>query len=518
MLTRLVATITSLFRGLTIRQRIGLIGGGAAVVGAVVLSVALIGAPRYERAYSGLDPVDAAAIADVLRESGIAYEVSAGGTAINVDGAQLDEARLVVAGGGVTPGSSGDGWSLFDGGTFGMSSFGEEVAYQRALTGELERTIGAMAGVSRVRVSFVPVDTTLFGSTAAPAQASVLITMRPGATANDAMVRAIQATVAGAVRGMAAENVSVIDSAGRTIGGPTGGDAPVAQNAAIVGRDLEAKIYGLLIPIVGVDGAAVSVHVEIDPEQSRTTTRAVDTVNVDAYPVVSQSCSTEHIGAGAPDNVAIGVPGANSNVPGLPTYPRAGGTAADGTPYDAVDCTTNFDNSYTETATYRSSGAIKRLGVSVVLDAAKAEGVDVVALKAAIESAIATDTARGDQVALTVAPFTPAPEANPIDSVGSLLPGLIAGVAAIAVLLIVLRSARRLGRSGGGDLVAIDPDGGLVDIAALIREARAASSGAGPISIADGTTPTEALRRIAAERPEALSSLITDWARKEERA
>ena len=148
----------------------------------------------------------------------------------------------------------------------------------------------------------------------------------------------------------------------------------------------------------------------------------------------------------------------------------------------------------------------------------EAEGVDVVALKTAIESAIASDTTRGDQVALTVAPFTPAPEVNPIDSVGSLLPGLIAGIAAIAVLFIVLRSARRLGRSGGGDLVAIDPDGGLVDIAALIREARAASNGSGPISIADGTTPTEALRRIAAERPEALSSLITDWARKEERA
>jgi len=519
-LSRLFASIGSLIRQLSIRQRINIGIGVLAVAGAVIAAVTLIGATRYERAYGGLDPVDAAAIAEVLRGAGISYQISDGGTTVEVDSGRLDEARIAVAGGGVTPGNSGDGWSLFDGGTFGMSSFGEEVAYQRALTGELERTISAMAGVSRVRVSFVPVDTTLFGSTAAPAQASVLLTMRPGATANDAMVRAVQATVAGAVRGMAAENVSVIDSTGRTIGGPTGGDAPVAQNAAIVGRDLEAKIYSLLIPVVGVDGAAVSVHVEIDPEQSRTTSRAVDTVNADAYPVVSQSCATEHIGANAPGNVAIGVPGANSNVPGLPTYPRAGGTAADGTPYDAIDCTTNFDNSYTETATYRASGAIRRLGVSVVIDQAKATGVDVAALKTAIESAIATDAARGDQVALTVAPFAPTPEVSPLDSVGSLLPGLIAAIAAIIVLFIVLRAARRLGgATANAGLVAIDPDGGLVDIAELIREARAASVNEGRVgvTIADGTNPTEALRRIAAERPEALSSLITDWARKDDR-
>src|SRR5690349_22846249 len=217
------------FRALPARSK-GIIAVSAVAILAIAfLMLRIAGAPSYTLLSSGLDPAQTGKVTAALDQQGIGYELRNNGTALAVEKGQVAQARVALAGQGVSVSSgSQPGYELFDNQKLGASNFQDQVTYQRALEGEIARTISGVQGVSSPQVQLVMPQDDLFADTSTPATAAVMLgnsadTLEPGA------VRGIAQLVASSVKGLKTENVTITDATGALLwpagdgSGPAGG-------------------------------------------------------------------------------------------------------------------------------------------------------------------------------------------------------------------------------------------------------------------------------------------------------
>src|SRR4051794_18998350 len=197
------------------RTKIAFAGAALAFVVALFLLLRMAGAPSYTILAAGLDPSDTGKITAVLDEQAIAYELQANGTTVAVEENSMARARVALAEGGVSTGSAGGpGFELFDNQKLGASDFQQQVTYQRALEGEIARTIGSVSGVNGAQVQLVLPQDDLFADSSTPATAAVLL--EGSTTGLDAgAVRGIAQLTASSVKGLKSENVTITDGDGR---------------------------------------------------------------------------------------------------------------------------------------------------------------------------------------------------------------------------------------------------------------------------------------------------------------
>ena len=157
-------------------KRLAMLGGAAALVVATILTASLyLNRPAYETLYVGLDRNDVGQIGVVLSEAGIRYDVSSDGGSVMVATGSTGQARMLLAERGL-PTSANAGYELFDNvGSFGLTSFMQEVTRVRALEGEIARTIQSIAGVKSARVHIVMPERASFRREEQAPTASVVI-------------------------------------------------------------------------------------------------------------------------------------------------------------------------------------------------------------------------------------------------------------------------------------------------------------------------------------------------------
>src|SRR5580658_11281694 len=304
------------FQGLTLNQRL-LLAGGAVLVGATLwIFVALLGQPKYVTLYSGLRPEEAQSMASRLAAKSIPHQISADGGSLLVPEDKLDSSRLETAAAGL-PRSARLGFELFDTPNWAGSDFTEKVNYQRALEGELERTLATLSEVEAVRVHLVLAQESLFSDQQPEAKAAVIVKTRGGRLSEQAQL-AIPQLVASAVERLRPENVTVVDADSNT---------PLLHN-----RDGTSRAYGLdeelaktlvhtLEPVVGPDHVRASVHVEYELGSSEDTQETYD-------PKTAATLTQEHSEESSTGAVPGGVPGTASNVPsGTPSPAPAPGAS-----------------------------------------------------------------------------------------------------------------------------------------------------------------------------------------------
>ena len=535
---------------LSLAQRLWIAGAAAASALLMVAFVAIAGQPDYQPAFTRLSPTTAGAISASLRTAKIPFQVTDAGATILVPTSQVSAAR-VAAGTAASAGSDTQGFSLFDNTGLGMSQFDEQVTYQRALQGELTQTIEAMDGVASAQVAIVPAQQGLFASQDQPASASVMVQMRDGQAPSDALVRGVAATVAGAVPGLTPDNVTVVDEAGHVLAGPgdtVGTDAMTAQ--AQIQRDDEAKVEELLDQTLGPAHAAVSVAATLDFDKVQQQVTTYTPVNTGQWTPVSVQRSTEtYTGSGAA--TAGGIPGAESNVPGLVTYPGvpqataapAGssmpGASAAPTPsvaptpsaspiasagptaspaYSKTQETVNYDLSQTVANIVKQPGSIERLSVAVLVDQQALNGINPDVLKQSIAAAIGVDPTRGDVVSLTAVPFARplATSAGPLppgalQQAGSMVPSALGILIGLALLFVFWRNTRALRRRGEEITVLGAP--GLRELGAGTANAAIGAMPEAP-ELAEGSPHArvqQQLRTVADQRPDALVNLMNQW-------
>lgn len=216
----------------------------ALLVGAVML-VRWTSAASYAPLFNNLPPADASAIVDKLSADGVPYELTDGGATILVPQEQVYDLRLQMSGQGLPSGGT-DGYALLDAQGLTTSEFQQQVGYQRALEGELRKTIESIDGVEAASVHLAIPTRDVFATEQDKPTASVLVTTRPGASIASGQVAAIVNLVAASVAGMDPTDVTVADSTGRVLsvagqpGGLAAGDQRAQQTADFEARTASA--------------------------------------------------------------------------------------------------------------------------------------------------------------------------------------------------------------------------------------------------------------------------------------
>src|SRR5215470_17780822 len=261
--------LKKIWGSLSVRQRI--------TIGAAILAVAggLYGLLHYSHEsdfrplYTSLAAEDASQVVGKLKESGMEYRLSESGSTVLVRSSRVADARLLVAGAGL-PKTGRIGYEIFDKTNFGASDFSEQVNYRRALEGELERSVVALAEVEQARVHLTFAKESIFAESRQAAKASVLVKLKPGARLSPQNVLAINHLVASAVEGLAPEAVTVVDMQGnllsrrmRPLGDGADGEAIIDYRQRME-RDLVAKINATLEPVLGGDHFRAGVSAEVD--------------------------------------------------------------------------------------------------------------------------------------------------------------------------------------------------------------------------------------------------------------
>src|SRR5437660_2843047 len=232
----------------------------------------LIAKPKTTPLYSGLRPADAQALGARLAAKNIAYELSPDGSTLLVSADKLDEARLETAAQGL-PRNARLGFELFDTPNWAGSDFSEKVNYQRALEGELERTLQTLNEVEAVRVHLVLPRESLFIEQEHVSKAAVIVKTRNGTLSREAQ-QAIPQLVASAVDGLRPENVTVVDA--ETATSFLARRGPSGRASFDSDEELAAATMHAIEPVVGAEHVRASVHVDYDLSSSEDTSEIYD--------------------------------------------------------------------------------------------------------------------------------------------------------------------------------------------------------------------------------------------------
>lgn len=390
---------TRTFSGFTLGQKVVTVAALLSVVVGGLLFSNWASRPTYTPLFSNLAPTDASAMVDKLTSSKVPYQLADGGGTILVPQDKVYALRLQMSAAGLPAGQQ-NGYSLLDKQGITTSQFQQQVTYQRALAGELEKTIESINGVSTAVVQLGIPQQDVFAADSQQPTASVLVATQPGITLSNQQVQAVVHLVASSVVGMSPGNVTVADASGRVLAAPGQSGATGATNDAQVQQtnafdtQLSQSVQQMLDQVVGPGHAVVNVAATLDFDQTQTTSETFQ-AQPSTPPLSSVTTQESYKGTGTPVGGVLGPD--NIQVP-------SGGAGGDST-YSKT--ATTVDNAVGKVTEVRQSapGAVRKLGVAVLLDARTASSVDLTQIQDLVASAVGLDQKRGDTIKVSKMPF-----------------------------------------------------------------------------------------------------------------
>jgi flagellar M-ring protein FliF len=354
--------------------------------------------PSYAPLFTNLAPADASGIIDKLNANKTPYQLAANGTSILVPQKDVYNLRLSMSAAGL-PSSGTSGYSLLDQEGITTSEFKQHVDYQRALEGELSKTIKSISGVRDAAVHLAIPQQTVFTDGNQKATGSVLLTTDPGVSLTSGQVQSVVNLVSSSVPGLTADQVSVSDATGKVLsvaGDANSGAAADTRTEAIAqyNKRTSDEVQQMLDQLVGAGHAVVTVNADLDFDKNNTVSNSY--VYATGIPPLSEANSTETYGPG--QSGAGGVLGAASPSPSAAPSGNAGGGYR--------KTTTTRDNAIGQITETRNAapGKVRKLSVAVLLDQ-NAPPVNAAAVRQLVSSAVGLDLKRGDTLALASAPF-----------------------------------------------------------------------------------------------------------------
>jgi flagellar M-ring protein FliF len=412
--------LQNLLKNISVGKRIAIL---ILVIGSILGFVFLMnwaGQPEFHPLFTNLDSQDAGVILNRLKEQKIPYRISSNGTTILIPQKHLYETRMDLASEGLPQGGS-IGFEVFDNTKFGMSEFAQNVNYQRALQGELARTINGFAEVDSSRVHIVMPEKSLFVKDEQSASASVVLKLKHGQWLNQEQVQGIVNLVSSSVSRLNPENVTVVDSNGRLLAGPKDDSTLATPSSdqldyqAKVERKLEGRLLTMLEKALGVNKAIVRVSCALDFKRHEQTEERFYPEN---QVVRSEQMFNET--AKKADIIPQGIPGIQSNVP-QNNPPDINQVNDENTTFEKQDRTVNYEIGKLTRHTLEPVGAMQRISVAVLVDGSyrstpQEEGEptwtyvprsseELVKIENLVKSAVNFVAARGDKVEVVNIPF-----------------------------------------------------------------------------------------------------------------
>ncbi|HGN1705328.1 TPA: flagellar basal-body MS-ring/collar protein FliF [Providencia rettgeri] len=421
--------------------KIPLMIAAAAAVSIIVALLLWLRSPDYRVLLSNLSAKDGGDIVSQLTQMNVPYQIADNGSAILVPADKVHELRLKLAQSGLPKGGN-TGFELLDKEQFGISQFSEQINYQRALEGELSRTIESLSPVQSARVHLAIPKPTLFVREQKLPTASVTVGLLSGRMLDEGQISAIVHMVSSSVTGLTASNVIIVDQAGRLLTNNDNSQQSANSAQIKMTKEMEShlkqRIEDILSPLVGRANIHAQVTAQMDFSKVEQTSEEYKPNQMPNSAAIrsrqnSQSMQNNNGGTG-------GVPGALSNQPvSAPSAPietnkddkNAPQTAnnRNNTTNSQSDETTNYEVDRKISHTQRQIGVVDRLSVAVIVNYHSQEGEKGPEMKplppemmqqieALTREAMGYSTARGDSLNITNSLFT---DDTPIEVEPSLL-------------------------------------------------------------------------------------------------
>ena len=363
----LLHQISQIYQKLSLKQKI-VAGSSIVLVVAFLVFLTLYKSKSdnfagYSVLFENISPSDSALIVDQLNKDGIKYKLANEGT-ILVPTSDVYKERIAVATLGI-PKESKIGFEIFDKQEFGATDAEQRVKFQRALEGELARTIESLSSIQKATVRIAIPKESVFTERQALPTASIVVELKPGVSLNAKQIFGIKNLVAASVTNLSTENVKIVNQDGVALGDEDGefdSDA-IAQQIRYkreFENNYEQKIVNVLAPIVGgADKVVAKVNIDFDFDKKDTKSEVYDPNNV----VRSESNIEEKRQGSAPNEVG-GVPGAVSNIG--PVQGLDDSTLKE--QYNKSSQQTNYEISKKVTNVKGQFASINRVSAAVVID------------------------------------------------------------------------------------------------------------------------------------------------------
>lgn len=408
------------FGNLSVPQRISYFGGAAIFIGALVFLVYVANRTDYTVLYSGLSQSDMGEISQALKAKKVPYKVSDGN--IEVAKEQVYETRLNLAAEGI-PKGAGSGFEIFDQQKLGSTEFVQKINYQRALQGELARTINGMNEVMESRVHLVMPEESLFKDDQKPPSAAVVLKLRPGARIEQKQLQGIVHLVAATVRGLEESHITVMSTDGQVLFKKNAGEQSVqASNAQLerkqkMEEDMRQKVQSMLEQVLGANKVLARVNLDLDLNQVQI---AEETFNPDSAVIRSQQRSIEANDGkepavkGNPDSpINLESKLLQSNSTQTTETPKAGKQ------FNRQREVVNYEINKTSRQIVQMPGNVKKVSVAVIVDGryenkgdAKAKPAyiarsaeEMKSIEDLVKKAVGYSDTRGDQITVSNIPF-----------------------------------------------------------------------------------------------------------------
>ncbi|MDD3777184.1 MAG: flagellar basal-body MS-ring/collar protein FliF [Actinomycetota bacterium] len=379
------------------------------VVAGLIMLIRWSNKPEYAVLYNGLTNQEAASVVEILDQSNFSYQVSDDGSVIRINKNELADARLALASEGL-PYNSVTGFELFDQQFFGLTDFTQKVNYQRALEGELARTISQIEEIESSRVHLVLSEEELFTDQFTDSSASIVVKLRSNKLLPDESVIAIKNLVANAVKSLNIKDISIMDTNGNllTAGGQDSHNLSEQQKyISEIETGLENKINNMLIKLLGAGNSIVRVKAELDTDVRQSESETYLPGENGQGVILDQNVVTESYDQDQYGQLAEGEAGTDSNVPlledeeeDIPVYGEVIEGEEDETNiYQRSEQQTKYGVSRRiETTTY-GTGDISRLSVGVFLNSGLTTE-QIEDIEAVIVAAAGIDASRGDTLSI----------------------------------------------------------------------------------------------------------------------
>ena len=381
-----IQQLRQLWLQLGLNQRVTIAVAGLAVLCGTALLLFWSQRPQMQLLYGRMSNKDMAAVMAAVQELGVKNEIGLGGSAIYVPSDQVHKVRMHLASKGI-PAGEGVGFEIFDRANFGVSDFIQRTNYNRALQGELARTISQVQGVRNARVLVViPENRLVFSDVKSKPTASVFV---EGSLGQD-QVNSIRFLVANAVENLKADDVAVVDHRGTVLteglreDPALGGAASQIKMRKNIEEYLTQKLDSMLSKVLGAGQFVVRVSAELDNES---TTRTEERFDPEGQVVRTETATDDSTVTNENDSGGQAV-GATSNLPsqGGDSAGRPSGKSSE---QQKKNKTINYEINKIVTSSARAPGSVSRLSVSVAVasgaqprEAAKLDGLRKIVVNA----------------------------------------------------------------------------------------------------------------------------------------
>lgn len=415
---QLLTKATELWTSRPLAQRVLFAGLAASILIALLAMIFWLGKVNYKVLYSQLYQEDAASVVEFLKKEKVDYKISDSGNTILVPEKQVYELRLKLASQGTLHGQ-GIGFEVFDQTNIGQTSFVQNINYQRALQGELGRTISELPEVESARVHLVMPSKSLFVEEQAPPSAAIMLKLKGSKSLTSQQVQAIVNLVSTSVEGMEVEHITVSDSRGKVLYEPKAANGLAGMTSTqmeyqlTMQRNLEQRIEQLLVPILGEGRVIARVNADLDFSQTTIRKEIYDPKSS----VVRSEVKSEEDSRGTAN---VGLDGPD------PKYQAENDYGSSGTTQETsrTSSTTNYEINKEEQQIVAPMGSVKRLSVAVLADGKFVRQADgsyvfeplpeeqIAQIRQLVQRTVGFDDNRGDAIEVSSIAFGEAPSGS----------------------------------------------------------------------------------------------------------